>query len=141
MSSPEPKSEEHIVTQDAMPQGSLLPTSRDVAVQSLSTAPKKQAVVVYEGEEGWQPPKVVHGGQQTSDFEQDDDTASGEGDDTPESRDLLAEYPDDTEVIAGLASPLILFVLITIPFGLSIGNRTPALSNLIREGTTSPAIR
>ena len=110
MLSPESKSEDHTVSQDAMPREPLSPTSQDDTIEGQSTAPKKQAVVVYEGEEGWQRPKVVHE-HQHSDYGQDDDTASGEDDDTPESRDLLAEYPDDTEVSADLAPPLITLAL------------------------------
>src|SRR5258708_8354310 len=60
MLSPESKSEDHTVSQDAMPREPLSPTSQDDTIEGQSTAPKNQAAVVYEGEEGRQRPNLVH---------------------------------------------------------------------------------
>lgn len=68
---------------------------------SGDSAPKKQAIVVYEGDERWQAPRhagfAVEEGE-GSDDEQDDDASTASGSETVAHGDLLAGYSSDSEV-------------------------------------------
>lgn len=74
------------------------------ASDSVVAAPaKKQAIVVYEGDERWQPPRQLGFVGNASDDEQDDQEDEDEastvsGSDDVDHGDLLAGYESDSEV-------------------------------------------
>lgn len=71
-------------------------------IGTVAPAQKKKAIVVYEGDERWQPPK--HTGfiaDEESDEEggdQDDEASTVSGSEEAETADLLAKFPSDSEV-------------------------------------------
>lgn len=86
----------------------IVNTSTAVTTNGTGAAPaRKQAIVVYEGDERWQPPRQLGfaapatGGDEADASDEEDDegatTVSGSGDDA-EHGDLLAGYASDSEV-------------------------------------------
>lgn len=67
-----------------------------------TTAPKKKAIVVYEGDERWQPPSGPAFAGNQSDGEphdQNDEASTGSETESPADHgDLLADYSSDSEV-------------------------------------------
>jgi hypothetical protein len=92
------------------PEGDVAPANEIVDGHAQDSAPrfveptKKRAVLVYEGDERWQPPKIPRPSpEQLSDAEEDEEEEeSPEGDQQAEQGDLLANYPDDTEVSSNI---------------------------------------
>lgn len=74
--------------QHRQPEDTALTSRTNVAV---STAPKKQAIVVYEGDERWR------GGNILSDDDEDDDEHPEEAS-IDNQEEYLKDYPSDTEV-------------------------------------------
>lgn len=66
-----------------------------------SNVPRKKAIVVYEGDERWQPPSGPAFAENESDEEQpdqEDEVSTVSGSDDPEGHaDLLADYASDSE--------------------------------------------
>lgn len=87
--------------------------STSTAVTNGTAPARKQAIVVYEGDERWQPPRQLGfaagaaGGEEGDASDEEDDegetNVSGSGDDA-EHGDLLAGYASDSEVCVARSS-------------------------------------
>ncbi|KAF9520835.1 hypothetical protein BS47DRAFT_405890 [Hydnum rufescens UP504] len=88
------------------PEADVAPANEIVDGDPQDSAPrpveptKKRAVLVYEGDERWQPPKIPQPSpEQLSDADEDEgEEESPEEHQQAEQGDLLANYPDDTEI-------------------------------------------
>jgi hypothetical protein len=89
---------------DPPPPKNLTPSESTAASEVEVAHKRKQAIVVYEGEEGWQPPrqpKFAETEETKADSDDEDDeasTVSCTDSESEEHGDLLAHYPSDTEV-------------------------------------------
>lgn len=92
---------EHPITPTAPTESSLTTGELNPSSNGVSQPAKKQAIVVYEGDERWQPPRQLGFADADDGSDEDrnneDEASSASGSDA-EHGDLLAEYPSDSEV-------------------------------------------
>lgn len=71
-------------------------------IGTVASPQKKKAIVVYEGDERWQPPKnpgfIVDEESDEEGDDQDDEASTVSGSEEAETADLLEKFPSDSEV-------------------------------------------
>lgn len=88
-------------------------------IGNVSPAPKKKAIVVYEGDERWQPPKntgfIADEESDEEGDDQDDEASTVSGSEEAETADLLAKFPSDSEDIHLLHSKITSIAALRLP--------------------------